>query len=178
MASCSNSFKVPEGNSQSTTTKNLESEIKNVDTSRLMSPFKNIEDGVSLYSFPQSERNIPTGQKNLKSTFSILPKSPFGGFGGRQIGGDGTEDALDVTIDSLGNSYTVGFTTGKLFSAHKGGINDGFIAKYDKSGTLVCSNQIGIDPAKSQISLTGATGEGLFGPYGGSGDALIYNVAL
>ncbi|MFN8510429.1 MAG: hypothetical protein U0Z75_07745 [Deinococcaceae bacterium] len=91
------------------------------------------------------ESNIPIGQKNStsSSTFSILPKSPFGGFGGRQIGGAGTEDALDVTIDSLGNSYTVGFTTGKLFSAYSGGINDGFIAKYDKSGTLVCSNQIG-----------------------------------
>lgn len=144
MASCSNSFKVPEGNSQSMG-ENLRSEIKNVDTNRLMSPFKNMKDGFSLYSFPQSERNIPIGQKNStsSSTFSILPKSPFGGFGGRQISGDGTEDALDVTIDSLGNSYAVGFTTGKLFSAHKGGINDGFIAKYDKSGTLVCSNQIG-----------------------------------
>ena len=79
---------------------------------------------------------------------AFLTKSDSTGYnyGSRQLGSSWQEISYGVAADQLGNVFIAGTTEGPMFSSFKGGILDGFFAKFngETGGTLVQS-QIGSD---------------------------------
>ncbi|WP_157068857.1 SBBP repeat-containing protein [Sandaracinus amylolyticus] len=61
----------------------------------------------------------------------------------RQLGSTGNEQALGVAVDASGNAYVVGHTDGTLPGQTRAGDNDLFVARYDASGTLAWTRQLG-----------------------------------
>jgi Beta-propeller repeat len=51
------------------------------------------------------------------------------------------DQSTDIAVDSLGNSYVVGYTTG-LLAGDNAGFNDGFLSKYNANGTLQWTQEI------------------------------------
>jgi hypothetical protein len=60
----------------------------------------------------------------------------------QQIGTSGTDMALSVAVDASGNAYISGNTGGDLGGANAGGY-DAFLTKFDSSGHVLWSQQIG-----------------------------------
>ena len=60
----------------------------------------------------------------------------------RQLGTSTSDVSNGVSADGLGNVYISGQTYGKLGDAHAGG-NDAFLSKYNDSGTLLWTRQLG-----------------------------------
>jgi len=58
-------------------------------------------------------------------------------------GGDFPADYNGVAVDSAGNSYVVGYTDGGFPGFTNAGGVDGFLRKYDASGTEVWTRQLG-----------------------------------
>jgi hypothetical protein len=90
----------------------------------------------------------------------------------RQIGTSGRDASFSVAIDAAGNAYIGGFTEGSL-SGDNAGDFDAFLAKYDMSGNLLWSKQIGTasydyiasvaTDVDGSVVITGATDGSLFG---------------
>lgn len=100
----------------------------------------------------------------------------------KQVGTAGSERGNSIALDSSGNIYITGYTTG-AFGGPNAGNRDTFVAKYDPSGNFVWSNQIGttdIDRAydiavdkSGNAYLTGVTYGSLGGSHQGAGDAYL-----
>lgn len=82
--------------------------------------------------------------------------------------------ALNITADSQGNAYAVGYTNGSLDGNKDAfGQSDVFIVKYDSSGTKAWTRQFGSNTlegaygvavdANDQVYLTGMTDGPLMG---------------
>ena len=64
----------------------------------------------------------------------------------RQLGTAGTDEALDVSADGLGNVYITGRTGNELGGA-TAGLSDAYVAKYDQAGHLQWVRQLGSSSA-------------------------------
>lgn len=60
----------------------------------------------------------------------------------RQLGTSLSDASFDVSADSLGNVYISGITEGSLGGSNAGG-NDAFVSKYNSSGALLWTRQLG-----------------------------------
>jgi hypothetical protein len=98
-----------------------------------------------------------------------------------QSGTSGRENGYGVSADGLGNVYMAGYTTGSL-AAPNAGAEDVFLSKYDSSGVLDWTRQIGVASVDESfavkadglgnIYITGVTGN-LVGPPAGSNDGFL-----
>mgnify|MGYP002624472072 FL=1 len=79
-----------------------------------------------------------------------------------QIGTSGHDISRSVALDSLGNVYISGGTTGNLAAVNVGGIDDLFLSKFDAAGNHLWSQQIGT--LQSDRSYSVAI-DGLGNPY-------------
>jgi hypothetical protein len=100
----------------------------------------------------------------------------------RQIGTTTWDESYSVAVDGLGNAYISGFTYGSLGGPNAGGY-DAFLAKYDSSGALLWTRQIGttghdfsysvaVDGSGSAY-ISGWTSGSLGGPNAGNYDAFL-----
>lgn len=100
----------------------------------------------------------------------------------RQFGTSADDTSFGVSADGLGNVYISGRTFGSLGGPNAGG-NDAFVAKYDASGTLQWSRQLGTsaDDISNGVSadglgnvyIAGGTSGSLGGPNAGGQDAFV-----
>ncbi len=98
--------------------------------------------------------------------------------GPQQMGGPADDRTSGVAVDRQGNVYLSGGTTGSLDGASAGDF-DALIVKYDASGRLVWTRQLGtntFDYARD-VAIDGATGDVLVVGYG-SGDIDGDSVAM
>ena len=102
-----------------------------------------------------------------------------------QFGSDSFEGGRSIAVDSSGNVYVTGTTTGDLF-ATVAGESDAYVAKYDTDGNQVWAKQFGsihrewgngvaVD-SSGNVYVTGTTMGDLFGTITGESDAYIAKV--
>lgn len=74
----------------------------------------------------------------------------------KQFGTSQLDAATDVDVDGNGNAYVVGYTTGSLVAANRGGA-DMFIRKYNPSGAVVWTKQLryGSNDIARAVTVTG-----------------------
>ncbi len=60
-----------------------------------------------------------------------------------QFGTENWEHAYGIAVDSAGNFYVTGYTTGDLGSANLGSGSDAFLRKYTSAGTVLWTRQFG-----------------------------------
>ena len=104
----------------------------------------------------------------------------------RQIGSGSGDQSLSVAVDQLGNAYISGYTSGSLGGPNVGG-PDAFLVKYDTSGSLAWSKQIGTSQTDVSYAVavdgsgnsyvSGRTDGSLGGPNAGAGDAFLTKFA-
>ena len=70
----------------------------------------------------------------------------------KQIGTEGLEMTDSITVDTLGNVYVAGTTTGSLIASNVG-LRDIWFSKYDSSGNLLFSRQFGTTATDSVFSI-------------------------
>jgi hypothetical protein len=100
----------------------------------------------------------------------------------RQLGSTVSESATSVAIDSNNNVYITGSTDGSLDGTNAGS-RDAFLAKYDSTGSIIWTRQLGStteDRANSvaidsnnNVYITGYTRGSLDGTNAGSNDAFL-----
>jgi len=100
----------------------------------------------------------------------------------RQIGTADDDRSYSVAVDASGNAYISGYTYGSLAGANAGG-DDAFLVKYDASGNLAWSRQIGTASWDRSLSVavdasgnayaSGYTGSSLGGASAGYWDAFL-----
>ncbi|MCH8046490.1 MAG: SBBP repeat-containing protein, partial [Planctomycetes bacterium] len=100
----------------------------------------------------------------------------------RQFGTSSNEEGWDVSADGLGNVYFSGSTEGSLEGTSAGG-RDAFISKYDDSGTLQWTRQLGTSSRDvfngvsadglGNVYVSGETNGSLGGTNAGGGDVFI-----
>jgi Ca2+-binding RTX toxin-like protein len=85
------------------------------------------------------------GNSSLGSTDGILAKYDGNGTQNwiRQFGSSNSDNARTVTTDISGNIYVAGDTYGSLSGYTNLGSNDGFLIKYNASGTQLWAKQFG-----------------------------------
>jgi hypothetical protein len=124
------------------------------------------------------------GGPHTSSTDAFLTK--YDGDGNllwfRQIGTSVGDNCFSVAVDNAGNALISGVTDGSLGGPHAGN-NDGFVSKFDASGNLLWSRQIGTPgsdnanavavDAFGNAYVSGYTFDSLAAPYAGNGDAYI-----
>ncbi|HOC73835.1 MAG TPA: SBBP repeat-containing protein, partial [Candidatus Hydrogenedentes bacterium] len=99
---------------------------------------------------------------SLAGLFSALPAAAAPSVAwGTYMGGESTEDAYGVAVDSQGNVYVVGSTTtsaapwvGGGWDAAYGGGADGWLVKLTPAGAHVWSTYLGGDDADYAMDLT------------------------
>jgi hypothetical protein len=102
----------------------------------------------------------------------------------KQLGTTSFDIANSVAIDSNNNVYITGYTDGDLGGNTSAGSNDAFLAKYDSTGTLVWTIQLGttandeafgvaID-SNNNVYITGHTEGDLGGSNAGSSDPFFF----
>ena len=99
-----------------------------------------------------------------------------------QFGTDDEDHGTNVSVDSLGNVYVVGRTSGALGSLAEGNF-DAFIRKYDSFGTELWTQQMGSNfwdssfgvsaDGHGNVYVSGSTRGSLSGPHAGNSDAFI-----
>jgi hypothetical protein len=105
----------------------------------------------------------------------------------RQIGTTGSgaaDDSSSIALDSLGNAYISGDTSGSLAAPSAGGGGDAILIKYDSAGNLLWSRQIGTTnydqssavavDAAGNAYISGISGGSLGGPNAGFYDAFLF----
>ena len=100
----------------------------------------------------------------------------------RQVGTSAYDESWSITTDGFGNLYISGYTDGDLGDINAGH-SDAFLAKYDSSGTLLWTRQLGTSSDDRCYSvavdslgntyITGRTGGSLGGANAGGYDALL-----
>ncbi len=100
----------------------------------------------------------------------------------KQFGSDLSDGGNSVAVDSSGNVYVTGNTSGSLFGIISGK-SDAFIAKYDTNGNPVWAKQFGSDlrdigfgiavDSSDNVYITGHTNGDLFDRNTGAYDAFI-----
>lgn len=100
----------------------------------------------------------------------------------RQQGTSGEEDSRSVAVDAAGNIFISGGTRGNLGGTNAGDF-DAFVTKYDTSGSLLWSHQLGTSSAddshsvaldaSGNVFISGRTNGSLGGPNAGSYDAFV-----
>ena len=100
----------------------------------------------------------------------------------RQFGTSSNEEGWDVSADGLGNVYFSGSTEGSLEGTSAGG-GDALISKYDDSGTLAWTRQLGTSGTDrgwdvsadglGNVYISGVTGGSLEGTSAGADDAFV-----
>jgi hypothetical protein len=70
----------------------------------------------------------------------------------RQLISSAYDHGRSVAIDASGNALVCGFTAGSLDGANQGS-NDAFISKYDASGTLIWTRQLGTSSSDDSYSV-------------------------
>jgi hypothetical protein len=100
----------------------------------------------------------------------------------RQIGTSGGDYSKSVAVDGSGNVYISGYTSGALGGTNAGG-NDAFLTKYDPSGNVLWSRQIGTSSSdygnavavdgSGNIYISGYTSGSLGGTSAGGVDAFL-----
>jgi len=113
---------------------------------------------------------------------STRAELPYEAVWSRQIGTPANDDAHSVALDASGNAYISGSTRGSL-GGPKAGSDDAFLVKYDSSGSLLWSQQIGSwdgDAGRSvavdafgNAYISGYTTGSLGGPNAGGSDAFL-----
>ncbi len=78
----------------------------------------------------------------LDSSGNVLWHTQLGGVTNAGGSNAGTDQCLSVSVDSTGNVYCAGLTTGGMSEAN-GGVQDAFVMKLDSSGTLLWHTQLG-----------------------------------
>ena len=104
----------------------------------------------------------------------------------QQLGTIDWDESRSVSTDGLGNVYISGGTWGSLGGTIAGG-DDAFVSKYDASGTLLWTEQLGTssqDPSSSvsadglgNVYFSGWTWGSLGGPNAGYEDAFVGKIA-
>lgn len=92
----------------------------------------------------------------------------------QQLGSTSFDVSHGVSADGLGNAYIAGYTGGKL-TTPSGRFEDAFVAKYDGTGNLLWTRQIGPDAddyaygvaatSLGDVYIAGETGGSLGGPH-------------
>ncbi len=107
----------------------------------------------------------------------------------RQLGTSESDTTYGVSADGMGNVYISGHTRGSLGGPNTGDL-DGFVAKYDASGTLEWTRQLGTSESEScwgvsadglgNAYMSGNTRGSLGGPNTGGQDAFVakFNTAV
>ncbi len=100
----------------------------------------------------------------------------------KQLGTSLPDSSAGVSADSLGNVYIAGKTNGGL-GGPSAGISDAFVSKYDATGGLLWTKQLGTISSDSgtgvsadslgNVYITGTTNGSLGGPSAGSSDAFV-----
>ncbi len=102
--------------------------------------------------------------------------------------GTGSDDySYGVSADSLGNVYITGDTTGSL-GGPNAGLRDAFLAKYNASGALQWTEQLGTGSSDhsygvsadslGNVYISGRTDGSLGGPNAGGADAFVAKYAI
>ncbi len=109
----------------------------------------------------------------------------------REFGTTTNEEAFDIALDSSGNSYMTGYTTGNLDGNTNAGSQDFFLVKFNSSGTKQWTREIGssttdypdsvaVDATGNNVFMSGYTAGSVDGlTNAGSNDIIIakYNAA-
>jgi len=101
----------------------------------------------------------------------------------RQLGTSGDDDSCGVAADAAGNVFISGETSGNLGGQPNAGGYDAFVAKYDASGKLLWTRQLGTSArdvsfgvaadADGNVFISGETSGSLGGPKAGNADAFV-----
>lgn len=99
-----------------------------------------------------------------------------------QIGASGLDESHSVAVDAAGNAFISGRTRGSLGGANAGDM-DGFLTKFDSSGSLLWTEQVGTSKYDASWSVavdaagyayvTGSTYGDIGGPNAGALDAFL-----
>ena len=92
-----------------------------------------------------------------------------------QFGTTDQDHGRDVAVDTAGNAYVVGDTMGSL-NGLSAGASDGFLARFDESGTLLWTRQIGTSASDyaTAVAVDGAGNAYICGDtYGNLGGPLV-----
>jgi hypothetical protein len=106
----------------------------------------------------------------------------------KQFGTAGDDNARGVTIDNAGNICIAGATTGSLYGPNLGQ-TDLFLAKFDSSGNLLDSAQLGtagdesnhsisFDSSSGALYVAGTTTGSFGGPSAGNSDVYLLKFAV
>ncbi len=99
-----------------------------------------------------------------------------------QLGTSSSDGSDSVSADGLGNVYISGVTQGNLGGTNAGG-DDAFVSKYDASGTLLWTEQLGTSSSEfsngvsadglGNVYISGVTQGNLGGPNAGNSDVFV-----
>jgi Beta-propeller repeat len=113
---------------------------------------------------------------------AALAELPYHVAWSKQIGTSADDEFWSVAVDSTGNAYATGETSGSLGGANAG-VTDAILAKYNVAGNLVWSRQIGTSALDNSNSvavdaagnafISGDTYGSLDGTNAGSDDAFL-----
>ena len=100
-----------------------------------------------------------------------------------QLGTSDSDYSLSVAVDGSGNAFNTGWTYGSLAEPNDVGGRDAFLAKYDASGNLLWTEQLGTSADDYSLSvavdelgnlfISGDTSGSLEGSNAGVGDAFV-----
>ena len=100
----------------------------------------------------------------------------------RQLGTSSTDLSASVATDASGNVFISGYTLGDLDGTNAGGV-DAFLSKYDTSGSLLWTRQLGTSSSDASwgvatdtagnVFINGSTDGDLYGSNAGGGDAFL-----
>jgi hypothetical protein len=96
----------------------------------------------NTYITGETDGSLAAQKQGLDDIFLVKYNSNGQLLWKRQLGTNGVDSPRSVAIDSNGNVYIAGATTGDLASANQGGV-DAFVAKYTSNGTLLWKKQLG-----------------------------------
>ena len=118
----------------------------------------------------------------LVTVAAYAAESPYDLAWARQIGTTTDDYGQSVAVDGSGNAYISGYTYGSLGEPNAG-LFDAFLAKYDSSGSVLWTRQIGTTANDESCSvavdgsgnayISGWTYGSLGGPNAGDGDVFL-----